>query len=154
MSCNLVQALQSLSLFLSRSLSFSHKHTHHLVPPACRTVTDWLLPRRLGFVDVRNRTGTPDHRGHWEDWCLLQPPPIFTSFLHFYRACVSQPCIISHLIYIWRWSFLVINSATRCPFLVTVPASPFLPLPAGLQTCFVCTNAENQPQYLEDLMES
>lgn len=53
--------------------SLSHKHTHHLVPPACQIVTDWLLPRRLGFVDVRNRTGTPDHRGHWEDWSLSLP---------------------------------------------------------------------------------
>lgn len=59
-------------------------HTDHSVPPACRSVTDWLLPRRLGFVDVRNRTGTLDHRGHREDWCLSllypNPPSHFFTF--------------------------------------------------------------------------
>lgn len=83
---------------LIHTLEYSHKHTHararthmlaltdHSVPPACRSVTDWLLPRRLGFVDVRNRTGTLDHRGHREDWCLSLSQLPFLSLvfpLHF-----------------------------------------------------------------------
>lgn len=52
-------------------------------------MTDWLLPRRLGFVDVRNRTGTPDHRGHWEDWCLFHNRPHFHFLFPF--LCVTAP---------------------------------------------------------------
>lgn len=55
-------------------------YTDHSAAPACRRATDWLLPRRLGFVDVRNRTGTPDHREHRKDWWLcISPPPTFLS---------------------------------------------------------------------------
>lgn len=73
-------------------------HTDHSVPPACQSVTDWLLPRRLGFVDVRNRTGIPDHRGHKEDWCLLSQPPF--SLFHFLSP--SEPLTLPHMHTHWH----------------------------------------------------
>lgn len=69
-------------------------HTDHSVPPACRSVTDWLLPRRLGIVDVRNWTGTPDHRAHQEDWCLSLSLPLSVS--HFLSASPSLWRVSSH----------------------------------------------------------
>lgn len=71
---------------LTLTRACAHTTTGRSVPPACRRVTDWLLPRRLGFVDVRNRTGTPDHRGHGKDGCLSLPQSPFLSPHYFHNS--------------------------------------------------------------------
>lgn len=65
---NIKQLLQNFfqTSMLLNSLHYLHSNTmqaERWLPQACHWVTDWLLPRRLCFAHVRNRTGPQDHRG-------------------------------------------------------------------------------------------